>query len=136
MNVACKCGLTSENYTQLQDLYHKYKDEGLQILGFPCGQFMNQEYSSEGEIKDFITKKFFVDFPMLNKVEVNGDKTHPIYKYLKSNSVQMSNANGLKNIPWNFSKFLVNRDGKIIGFYGPKVNPNAMLKDIQELLNK
>ncbi len=134
VNVACKWGLTSDNYTQLVDLYNKYKNKGLQILGFPCGQFMNQELSTENEIKDFVSKKFEVDFPMLSKIEVNGENMHPIYKYLKLNSSQMSTEAGLKNIPWNFSKFLVDVNGKVIGYYEPKIKPNQMLTDIEKLL--
>jgi glutathione peroxidase len=126
--------LTSDNYTQLVDLYNKYKNKGLQILGFPCGQFMNQELSTENEIKDFVSKKFEVDFPMLSKIEVNGENMHPIYKYLKLNSSQMSTEAGLKNIPWNFSKFLVDVNGKVIGYYEPKIKPNQMLTDIEKLL--
>lgn len=116
------------------DLYNKYKEDGLQILGFPCGQFMNQELSTENEIKDYVTQKFQVDFPMLNKIEVNGPNTHPIYKYLKYNSNQMKTENGLKNIPWNFAKFLVDKDGKVISFYEPKIKPVQMVNDIEKLL--
>lgn len=134
VNVACKWGLTSDNYRQLVELYNKYRDQGLVILGFPCGQFMNQELATGEEIKVFVTKKFEVDFPMFEKIEVNGQNTHPIYKYLKFNSPQMTTDTGLKNIPWNFAKFLVNRDGKVVNFYSPKVTPNEMMKDILPLL--
>jgi glutathione peroxidase len=104
------------------------------ILGFPCGQFMNQELATGEEIKEFVSKKFEVEFPMFEKIEVNGQNTHPIYKYLKFNSPQMKTETGLKNIPWNFAKFLVNREGKVVNFYSPKVTPNDMMKDILPLL--
>ena len=89
VNVACKWGLTSDNYLQLVDLHNKYKDKGFSVLGFPCGQFMNQEFDSQKEIKEFVQEKFKVDFPMFSKIEVNGENTHPIYKYLKENSQDM-----------------------------------------------
>ena len=117
-------------------MYREHKDAGLQILGFPCGQFMNQELSTEGEIKEFVTKKFEVDFPMFEKIEVNGANTHPIYKYLKYNIPQMKTETGLKNIPWNFAKFLVDSQGKVIAFYEPKVKPEDMMKDIIPLLKQ
>jgi glutathione peroxidase len=115
-------------------MYQKYKDSGLQILGFPCGQFMGQELSTDKEIRNFIDKKFNVDFPMFSKIEVNGNNTHPIFKYLKYNSGQMNQAKGLKNIPWNFAKFLVNSQGEVIKFYEPGIKPVEMMKDIQPLL--
>ena len=93
---------------------------------------MNQEFDSQKEIKEFVQEKFKVDFPMFSKIEVNGENTHPIYKYLKENSQDMKTESGLKNIPWNFAKFLVNSEGKVVGFYPPKVNP----KDIESEINK
>jgi glutathione peroxidase len=116
-------------------MHKKYKDRGLEILAFPCGQFMNQELSTEGEIKDFVSQKFGVDFPMFSKIEVNGENMHPIYKYLKMNCPEMKTDKGLKNIPWNFAKFLVNKEGKVIGFYGPKIEPIQMVADIERLLH-
>lgn len=95
---------------------------------------MNQELSTESEIQDFIEKKFGVDFPVFSKIEVNGQNTHDIYKYLKVNSKVMNTTEGLKNIPWNFAKFLVDYDGKVVGFYEPKIKPNEMVKDIEALL--
>ena len=136
VNVACKCGLTSENYKELVEMYENHKNEGLQIFGFPCGQFMNQELSSEEDIRKFIDDNYKVSFPMFAKIEVNGQNTHPIYKYLKFNSAQMNTGNGLKNIPWNFAKFLVDKNGQVIGFYEPNVKPSDIFKDIQPLLRK
>jgi glutathione peroxidase len=120
----------------LVDLYNKHKDKGLVIFGFPCGQFMNQELSTEGEIKEFVSSNFKVEFPMFEKIEVNGDNTHPIYKYLKSNSQELFSDNGLKSIPWNFAKFLVDKDGKVMNFFAPRVNPVDMMKDILPLLEQ
>jgi glutathione peroxidase len=107
---------------------------GLQIFGFPCGQFMGQELATEGEIREFIDKKFEVDFPMFSKININGPNTHPIYKYLKANSEQMRNSSGLKNVPWNFGKFLVNSHGKVVRFYGPAIKPIQILNDIEPIL--
>lgn len=115
-------------------MYNTHKNEGLQIFGFPCGQFMNQELSQGEDIRKFIDDNYKVSFPMFAKIEVNGQNTHPIYKYLKFNSVQMNTSNGLKNIPWNFAKFLVDKNGIVIGFYQPTVSPSEIFKDIQPLL--
>jgi glutathione peroxidase len=128
--------LTSENYQELVDMYNSHKHEGLQIFGFPCGQFMNQELSSGQEIRKFIDDNFEVSFPMFSKIQVNGPDTHPIFKYLKYNSVQMNTEKGLANIPWNFAKFLVDKNGKVIGFYQPNIKPKDMMKDIEALLRK
>lgn len=133
VNVACKCGLTSSNYTELVDLYNNYKDKGLQILGFPCGQFMDQELDTGDEIKKFVDEKFKVEFPMTSKITVNGEETHPIFKYLKYHSA-LKTDEGLKNIPWNFSKFLVDSNGKVINYYLPTIKPSEMKSDIEALL--
>lgn len=117
-------------------MYNDYKQEGLQIFGFPCGQFMNQELSSGQEIRKFIDDNYGVTFPMFTKIQVNGADTHPIYKYLKYHSVQMNTAKGLANIPWNFAKFLVDKNGKVIGFYQPNIKPKDLMKDIEPLLKK
>lgn len=85
-NVACACGLTGEQYTELVELYTAYKDRGLLVIGFPCNQFKNQESQSEEEIKKFVKDKFNVTFPMMEKIEVNGPNTHPLYVYLRNNS--------------------------------------------------
>ncbi len=126
--------MTSDNYTELVDLYNQYGNQGLQILGFPCGQFMNQELATENDIKDFVTDKFKVEFPMFSKIEVNGPNSHPVYIYLKNNTEDLKSEEGLKNIPWNFAKFLVDRNGKVVGYYSPKVKPVDMTKDILKLL--
>ncbi len=126
--------MTSDNYTQLVDLYNQYGKQGLQILGFPCGQFMDQELATENDIKNFVTDKFKVDFPMFSKIELNGPNAHPVYLYLKYNTPELKAEQGLKNIPWNFTKFLVDRNGKVVGYYPPKIKPVEMTKDILKLL--
>lgn len=107
---------------------------GLQILGFPCAQFMGQELATEKEIRNFIDKEFDVDFPMFSKIQINGPNTHPIYRYLKSNCEQMRDKNGLKNVPWNFGKFLVDSSGNVLKFYGPTAKPNQILNEILPIL--
>lgn len=135
VNVACSCGLTSDHYKELVEIYGKYKDSGLQILAFPCNQFRNQESKIEAEIKEFVQGKFNVNFPMFSKIEVNGPNTDPIFVYLKNNTPEfVDSEKGLKNIPWNFAKFLVNSKGEVVSYYNPKRNPNEMIGDIEKCL--
>lgn len=135
VNVACSCGLTSDHYKELVEIYGKYKDSGLQILAFPCNQFRNQESKIESEIKEFVQDKFNVNFPMFSKIEVNGPNTDPIFVFLKSNTHEfVDSEKGLKNIPWNFAKFLVNSKGEIVSYYNPRKNPNEMVADIEKCL--
>lgn len=134
VNVACSCGLTSDHYSQLQELYDKYEGKGLQILGFPCNQFMNQESKIESEIKEYVKNKFDAKFPLFAKIEVNGANTHPLYVYLKSNTEEFVTKEGLKNIPWNFAKFLVDSNGKVVKYFSPKENPVEMIGAIEKLL--
>jgi glutathione peroxidase len=103
----------------------------LEIFAFPCRQFFSQELLFESEIKKEVTKKFKVAFPLFAKTEVNGENTHPIYKYLRFNS-GLNTEKGIKNIPWNFTKFLVDSNGVVIKYYLPSVRPIEMLKDIEE----
>ncbi len=129
--------MTATNYDQLVILYKKYANEGLEILAFPCNQFMSQEPKSEAEIKKGVVAEYGVKFPMFAKIEVNGTNTHPVYQYLKSNSKDLNaGGNTLKNIPWNFAKFLVDSNGNVLNFYGPKVEPLSMESDIKNVLNK
>ena len=128
-NVASKCGLTKKNYEELQELYDKYKDQGLEILAFPCNQFNNQEPGSNAEIKEF-AKERNATFTMMDKIDVNGEKAHPLFKYLKS--VTENN----KDIEWNFAKFLIGKDGKVIKRYNPKDNPKDMENDVKNALQK
>lgn len=113
VNVASECGLTPQ-YTGLQKLQDDYKHKGFSVIGFPCNQFGKQEPGSEAEIKDFCTTHFSVDFPMMSKIDVNGENRDAVYKFLA----------GDEDITWNFEKFLVGKDGKLIQRFSPKVTPD------------
>ena len=130
VNVASRCGFTPQ-YAGLQRLWHDYRDRGLVVLGFPCDQFGHQEPGDEDEIRGFCSLEYGVDFPMFAKVEVNGDGAHPLWKWLKS---QKSGVLGIGAIKWNFSKFLVGRDGQVIGRYAPTDKPESLRDDIEEAL--
>lgn len=129
VNVASKCGFTPQ-YTELQELYKEYKESGLEILGFPCNQFGAQEPGDEAEIKKFCSLTYNVEFPMFAKVDVNGDDTHPLYDYLKS---ELPGLMGSKAIKWNFTKFLIGPDGKAIKRYAPTDKPTKIINDNIEL---
>ena len=129
VNTASKCGFTSQ-YEGLEALYQKYKDQGLVIIGFPCDQFAHQEPGTDEEIAEFCRLNHGVTFPLMSKIEVNGDGAHPIYKYLKSETKGLLGS----AIKWNFTKFLISRDGTVIKRYAPTVTPEKMEKDIQEML--
>lgn len=131
VNVASKCGFTSQ-YKGLQALHEKYAQKGLAVLGFPCNQFSNQEPASESEIKIFCTTNYDVSFDMFSKIEVNGDNTHPLYQYLKK---EASGLLGSESIKWNFTKFLVDQNGKVLERYGSMTTPEEIDKDIAKLLN-
>lgn len=131
VNVASECGLTYQ-YEALQGLHNKYNEDGLEILGFPCNQFGAQEPGSNEEIQFFCTEKYDVSFGLFDKIDVNGDSTAPIYQFLKKDNPSESGSN---DIEWNFTKFLVSRDGEIIRRFGPKTEPEEIKKDIEELLN-
>jgi len=131
VNVASECGLTYQ-YEALQDLHNKYNADGLEILGFPCNQFGAQEPGSNEEIQFFCTAKYVVSFSLFDKIDVNGDSAAPIYQFLKKDNPSES---GSDDIEWNFTKFLVSRDGEIIMRFGPKTEPEEIKKDIEELLN-
>ena len=126
VNVASKCGFT-EQYAGLESLYKKYKDKGLVVLGFPCNQFMNQEPLSEDEIKSFCSLTYGVTFPMFAKIDVNGENTHPLYKYLKESKKGLLGSEAIK---WNFTKFLVDKNGNVINRYAPATKPEALEVDI------
>lgn len=130
VNVASRCGFTPQ-YAGLQRLWHDYRDRGLVVLGFPCDQFGHQEPGDEGEIRSFCSLEYGVDFPMFAKVEVNGDGAHPLWKWLKA---EKRGALGIGAIKWNFSKFLVGRDGGVIARYAPTDKPESLLDDIEEAL--
>jgi glutathione peroxidase len=134
VNVASSCGYTDNNYKQLVELYQKYGDKGLEILGFPCNQFMGQEDKCELDIKNFSKSQYKVTFPMFSKIDVNGENTHPLYVYLKYNTKDFNQNGALKNIPWNFTKFLVDSNGKVVNYYAPGYNPNDIAKDLDKLI--
>ncbi|MGB1580393.1 MAG: glutathione peroxidase, partial [Nevskiales bacterium] len=126
VNTASKCGFTPQ-YEGLEELYRQYKDKGLVILGFPCDQFGHQEPGDEEEIKSFCSLTYDVSFPMFAKIDVNGDNAHPVYKHLKSEKSGLLGTGGIK---WNFTKFLVDADGKVVKRYAPTDKPASLAKDI------
>ena len=126
VNVASECGFTYQ-YEGLQKLYSKYAQDGLEILGFPCNQFKAQESGTNEEIQFFCTEKYDVSFNVLNKIDVNGQNADPFYEFLKN---ERPGIMGTKNIKWNFSKFLVNKDGEVVKRYGPTTKPEAIEADI------
>jgi glutathione peroxidase len=121
VNVASKCGLTPQ-YEGLEELYRSYKDRGLTVLGFPCNQFAGQEPGTEQEIQSFCSTKYDVSFPLFSKLEVNGPARHPLYAWLTSEQTQPDAAGDVK---WNFAKFLVGRDGKVVARFSPTAAPKA-----------
>ena len=129
VNTASKCGFTPQ-YKGLQALYDKHQGK-LEILGFPCNQFGKQEPGGESEISEFCELNYGVSFPMFGKIDVNGDDAHPLYKHLKQEAPGIL---GSKSIKWNFTKFLVNKDGKVVKRYAPTDTPEAIEKDIAKLL--
>jgi len=130
VNVASQCGFTSQ-YKGLEAIYKEYKNRGLVVLGFPCNQFGAQEPDSEAEIAEFCKLNFGVTFPMHAKIEVNGKDTHPLFEQLKSDATGLL---GTEAIKWNFTKFLVARDGTIVDRYAPNTTPEALVKEIKPLL--
>ncbi|KAI3706276.1 hypothetical protein L6452_23896 [Arctium lappa] len=130
VNVASKCGLTESNYKELNILYQKYKNQDFEILAFPCNQFLWQEPGTNEEIEETVCTNFKAEFPIFDKIEVNGNNAAPLYKFLKSEKGGFL-VDGIK---WNFTKFLVNKEGKVIERYGPRTPPLEIEKDIQNLL--
>ena len=130
VNTASKCGFTPQ-FEGLEKLYQDLKDEGLEILGFPCNQFGKQDPGSDDEIGEFCQINYGVSFPMFSKIEVNGSDAAPLYEHLKS---EKSGFLGTKNIKWNFTKFLVDRDGNVVRRYAPNDRPSMIRKDIKALL--
>uniref|UniRef100_A0A915ALV6 Glutathione peroxidase n=2 Tax=Parascaris univalens TaxID=6257 RepID=A0A915ALV6_PARUN len=131
VNVASECGLTKSNYTQLKEILEKYRDSGLRIAAFPCNQFGGQEPGCELDIKEFITKKYEFEPDLYSKVEVNGDNAHPLYKFLK----EEQGGTITDAIKWNFTKFLVDRNGHVVKRYSPQTQPKDIVKDIETILN-
>lgn len=130
VNVASKCGFTSQ-YSGLEALYRAYSDRGFAVLGFPCNQFGSQEPGSDAEIATFCTTSYDVTFPVYSKVDVNGPTADPLYNYLKKAAPGLF---GLTSIKWNFTKFLVDRSGKVVRRYAPNVKPEDIAADIEALL--
>ncbi|PQM34596.1 putative phospholipid hydroperoxide glutathione peroxidase [Prunus yedoensis var. nudiflora] len=130
INVASKCGLTNSNYTELNQLYQQYKDQGLEVVAFPCNQFGDEEPGSNEEIEEFVCTRFKSEFPIFDKIEVNGDNAAPLYKFLKLGKWGFFGD----DIQWNFTKFLVDRDGKVSDRYYPTTSPLSLERDIKKLL--
>jgi glutathione peroxidase len=130
VNTASKCGFTPQ-YEGLEKLYQRYGEKGFMILGFPSNQFGAQEPGSNAEIANFCRVNYGVSFDMFAKIDVNGDNTHPLYKYLKKEATGLL---GSEVIKWNFTKFLIGRDGKVIDRYAPATKPESIAKAIEKLL--
>jgi len=130
VNTASKCGLTPQ-FKGLQELYEKYKEDGLEILGFPCDQFNNQEFADIEETTQFCQLNYGVTFPIFAKIDVNGTNADPLFTYLKSQKP----GTLTKNIKWNFTKFLVDPNGQVIERYAPTTEPSKIEKDIKKLLS-
>ena len=131
VNTASQCGFTPQ-YKGLQELYAKYKDRGFAVLGFPCDQFGHQEPGDDEEIKSFCETNYGVDFPLFAKIEVNGENAHPLYTFLKSEK------GGLLGdaIKWNFTKFLIDKQGNVVERYAPLTQPDSITRDIEKELGR
>lgn len=132
VNVASKCGFTPQ-YEGLEKLYETYSERGLVVLGFPCNQFRQQEPGSNAEIKKFCKLNYGVTFPMFGKIDVNGDTTHPLYVFLKKSLPGVLGSEGIK---WNFTKFLIDRNGKPVERFGSQTEPKALTDSIEALLGQ
>jgi len=130
VNVASQCGFTPQ-YAGLEKLQQKYHGRGFTVLGFPCNQFGAQEPGDEAEIKNFCETKFNVTFPLFAKIDVSGSDTHPLYKFLKG---EQKGLLGTEAIKWNFTKFLIDRNGKVVDRFAPQTEPSALEKEIEKLL--
>lgn len=132
VNVASACGFTPQ-YADLQQLYQQYRERGLLVLGFPCNQFGGQEPGSATEIAQFCQLRFVADFPMFAKIEVNGPRAEPLFTYLKQ---QQAGFLRLGRIHWNFTKFLVDREGRVVGRFAPHQKVSALVAQVESLLGK
>nr|XP_043633574.1 probable glutathione peroxidase 8 [Erigeron canadensis] len=130
VNVASKCGLTNSNYSEFNQLYAKYKDQGFEILAFPCNQFGDEEPGSNEQILEFVCTRFKSEFPVFDKIEVNGENAAPLYKFLKSGKWGLFGD----DIQWNFSKFLVDKNGQPVERYYPTTAPLTIERDVKKLL--
>ena len=130
VNTASQCGFTPQ-YKGLEELHEMYGPRGLAVLGFPCNQFGAQEPGTDTEIATFCERNFGVTFPLFSKVEVNGTGTHPLFALLKKEAPGLLGSEGIK---WNFTKFLVDREGHVVDRFAPKTEPSELAKDIEKLL--
>ncbi len=130
VNTASKCGFTPQ-FKGLESLYEKYKDNGLMVLGFPCNQFLSQDPGSDAEISEFCELNYGVTFPMFAKIDVNGDNAHPLFRHLTAAAPGLL---GSKAVKWNFTKFLVDRQGNVVSRYAPATKPEDIATDIEKLL--
>ncbi|ORX54402.1 glutathione peroxidase [Hesseltinella vesiculosa] len=130
VNVASKCGFTKQ-YAGLEELYEKYKDKGFVIVGAPCNQFAGQEPGNEEDIQNFCSLNFGVTFPLLAKLDVNGDNEAPLYKFLKESQPGLL---GMKRIKWNFEKFLIDREGNVVKRYASLTEPKSIAPEVEKLL--
>ncbi|HVE48530.1 MAG TPA: glutathione peroxidase [Casimicrobiaceae bacterium] len=130
VNTASECGFTPQ-YKGLEALYEKHRGQGLEVLGFPCNQFGAQEPGSESEIATFCERNYGVTFPMFAKVDVNGDNAAPIFKYLKKEKPGLLGSEAIK---WNFTKFLVDREGRVVSRFAPNETPESIERDVEKLL--
>jgi len=130
VNTASKCGLTPQ-LKALQNLYDKYKDEGLEILGFPCNQFGGQTPDTDEEFSEFCQVNYGVTFPMFSKIDVNGENAHPLYKYLTQETKGFLNG----KIKWNFTKFLIDQDGNVVERFAPQTKPEDIESNIEKQVN-
>lgn len=130
VNTASQCGFTPQ-YAGLEALHKKYAERGLEVLGFPCNQFGAQEPGSSHDIANFCQRNYGVDFQMFEKIDVNGDKAHPLYKYLTSKAPGILNTEAIK---WNFTKFLIDRQGNVVHRYAPDAKPESLEADIEKLI--
>ena len=131
VNTASNCGFTPQ-YKELQELYEKYKDKDFEVLAFPCNQFGNQEPGDNESIRSFCQLNYNVSFKIFDKVEVNGSNTHPLFSFLKTNVKGILNTEDIK---WNFTKFLVDKNGEVVKRYAPIKKPLSLSKDIEKLMN-
>ncbi len=130
VNTASKCGFTPQ-YDGLEELYQQFKDKDFEVLGFPCNQFGAQEPGNADEIAEFCKVNFGVTFPLMKKIDVNGPDASPLYDWMKS---EKKGLMGSTSVKWNFTKFLINRNGEVVKRYGPQDTPKGIAKDIEKLL--
>lgn len=130
VNTASKCGLTPQ-YKELEEIYQSYQSQGLEILAFPCNQFLSQEPGSNEEIKNFCSLNYKTSFPLFSKIEVNGTNAHPLYKFLKKEKKGLLGSEAIK---WNFTKFLISREGEVLERFAPKTAPKETIEHIERAL--